>query len=182
MGRSKGKRRPSILRNRPRSLAALKGLIFKRGGHPDYVRQSQLLEFLFETEFAEWHENSCARIREATDLTKSIIYRWRKQWILDRKWRPWDLSVHGRHHQTFNQDEEIGIKEYIIANYLIPEKIFSDQMFREIAIKAFLAKYEGEENVPEFNCSDGFVSDFKWRNRSNKTAAGSHCFRKDRTM
>jgi hypothetical protein len=51
MGRSKGKHRPSILRNRSHSLAALKGPIFKRGDHRDYVRQSQLLEFLFETEF-----------------------------------------------------------------------------------------------------------------------------------
>jgi hypothetical protein len=112
------------------------------------------LELLFETEFAEGHENSCARIREATDLTKSIIYRWRKQWILDRKWRPWDLSVQGRHHRIFNQDEETGIKKYIIVNYLIPGTFFSDQMFCEIAIKAFLAKYDGDENVPEFNCSD----------------------------
>jgi hypothetical protein len=115
-GKIQRKARSSILRNRPRSLAALKGPIFKRGGHRNYVRQSQLLEFLFETEFAEWHENSCARIREATALTNSIIYHWRKQWVLDRKWRPWDLPVHGRHHRIFNQDEETGIKESIIAN------------------------------------------------------------------
>jgi hypothetical protein len=124
--------------------------------YPDFPHEQSLtlLEFLFETEFAEWHENSCARIRETTGLTKSMIYRWRKQWILDKKWRPWDLSVHGRHHRIFNQDEETGIKECIIANYLIPGIIFSDQMFRENAIKAFLVKYEREENVPEFNCSD----------------------------
>jgi hypothetical protein len=48
---------------------------------------------------------------------------------------------------------------------VIPGIFFTNEDFREIAIRAFLEKYSGNEtSVPAFNVSAGFITGFKLRN------------------
>jgi hypothetical protein len=56
------------------------------------------------------------------------------------------------------------IRELIIANYVIPETLSTTDYVRRIATEAFLTKYAEPEQLPQFNCSNGFAKEFKSRN------------------
>jgi hypothetical protein len=123
------------------------------------------LEFIFESEFPKWDETSSWMMMQARGLTKSVRYSWRKNWLQNHSWRPWNYSVHGRHHWIFSDNEETGIKEFVVRNDLIPGHFFCEQICRDIAIQAFLAQDCHSEKLPEFNRSSGLIDDFKETNR-----------------
>ena len=56
------------------------------------------------------------------------------------------------------------IADYIIENYFKPGFLFKDADFRHLAMQAFLEKHKDSELVPDFQCSPGFIQDFKKRN------------------
>ena len=88
---------------------------------------------------------------------------WYKKYQSDPNWRPYDTSVHGEHHRIFTKEEEDAITNYIVENFFRPGFAFHDADFQFIAMSAFLEKYQGKE-CPEFQCSPGFIADFKARN------------------
>ena len=65
----------------------------------------------------------------------------------------------------FTENEEQAIADYIRTNIIEQNQLFTDQDFRIIAITAYLEKYQNSPNPPKFNCSNGFIYDFKKRNK-----------------
>ena len=63
----------------------------------------------------------------------------------------------------FTIQEEDAIADFIRTNIIEPGQFFTDNDFRTIAITAFLEKYQDYEKIPSFNCSNGFIYDFKKR-------------------
>jgi hypothetical protein len=93
------------------------------------MRHRQDLEFIFDNEFPQWDETSGAVIMQATELSKSVLDSWRKKWLANLRWRPWNYSVYGLHHRIFTNDEERSIKEFIISNYLISGYFIATKCF-----------------------------------------------------
>jgi hypothetical protein len=75
------------------------------------------------------------------------------------------------HHRIFTREEEEGITDHIITDYIATGEFFTDQEFRQVAMEAFLAKYNEADAIPPFNCSNGFISDFKERNHFSSQRA-----------
>ena len=61
----------------------------------------------------------------------------------------------------FTIEEENAIADYIRTNIIETGQFFTDNDFRTIAITAFLEKYQDCEKILSFNCSNGFIYDFK---------------------
>jgi hypothetical protein len=68
-------------------------------------------------------------------------------------------------------EEEEVITDHIIADQIAIGQLFTDQEFRQVAMDAFLAKYNEADTIPPFNCSDGFISDFKEQNHFSSRRA-----------
>ena len=72
------------------------------------------------------------------------------------------------HHRIFTDEEEDWIADFIVQNYILTGLHFTDEDFKTIARQAYEEKYlhneEEDENfeVPDFNCSAGFIADFKY--------------------
>ena len=64
----------------------------------------------------------------------------------------------------FTIEEEKAIADFIRTNILAQNQFFTDQDFKVIAMNAYLEKHKDSEFPPNFNCSNGFVYDFKKRN------------------
>jgi hypothetical protein len=137
------------------------------------MRRRHCLERIFDNEFRQWGETTVAVILEAIELRKSVPDSWRKDWLANPSWPPWNYPVQGLHHRIFTADEERSIKEFIISNHLIPGLFFCDQMFGDIAIQAFLTQYADLEKVPQFNRSARFINNFKERNRLSSRSVHS---------
>jgi hypothetical protein len=67
--------------------------------------------------------------------------------------------------------EEQAISDHILDSYLTPGVLFTDETFREVAVQAFLEKYHDSEPPVQFQCSAGFIHDFKERNRFSSRRA-----------
>jgi hypothetical protein len=112
-----------------------------------------------------------------TRIPRATLYLWHKKFVTNNQWRPYDQSVHGTFHRIFTDEEEAALKEYVVANYILPGNPFCDEDFPPIAMGAFLEKHAGNKGpIPEFNCSNGFISDFKTRNHISSRIA--HCHRR----
>lgn len=54
--------------------------------------------------------------------------------------------------------------DFILENYIVPGKMFTNDDFKEMALQAFQEKYRDAEEMPVFTASNGFVQGFKQRN------------------
>jgi hypothetical protein len=134
--------------------------------HRDYGRRRKEVEVIFRDDFPllDAGLRNMGVIGHTTQIPQSTLYRWLGAWRADPLWRPWRSEAHSEHTRIFTDAEEKALGEFIIANYLIPGRLFTDAEFREIALQAFLTKHRESDHVPEFNCSDGFIHSFKMRN------------------
>ena len=142
----------------------LSGVAFKRSGHRNYYRYKRLLNTIFTEKFPGWSTQTGKDIINYTGIPTSTLYHWRKKWEEDPNWRPWSGKNHGIHHRIFTEEEETSISDFILENYLVQGRVFSNGDFKAIISDAYLEKYKNSENIPPFNVSDGFISDFKKRN------------------
>jgi hypothetical protein len=99
------------------------------------------------------------------------LYEWKGRWTQDPNWRLWCSTLRGKQHRIFTGAEEEAIADYITQNYIIPGALFTDGTFREIAMTAYNEKSENESRPKPFNCSAGFISSFKERNRFSSRRA-----------
>ena len=136
--------------------------IFKGAGYRDYARHMNELEYIFTREFPNWTPESARRIADGTGVPISTIYSWRQRWMGDRSWRPTN-SAHGKHHRVFTDEEEQGISEYIFKNFIMANRAFTNQDFKDLCMSAFLEKHK-DGPIPAFSVSQGFIQDFKDRN------------------
>ena len=136
--------------------------IFKGPGHRGYARRMKDLEYIFTNEFPNWSPDSGNKIARETGIPKSTLYSWRQHWIKNRCWRPTN-SAHGVHRRIFTDEEEQTVSEYIFSNFLLVNRAFTNQDFKDLIMQAFLEKHK-DGPVPEFSVSQGFIEDFKRRN------------------
>ena len=137
--------------------------LFKGPGHRDYQRHLGQIETIFTTLFPNWSESSAEMIHKSFGIPKSTIYFWRQKWRDNQSWRPTN-QVHGDHHRIFTDLEEQAISEYIFENFLLVNRLFTNEDFKQLIMDAFLNKHRETENPPEFQVSEGFIQDFKKRN------------------
>ena len=140
------------------------GALFKRGGNRDYARHRSRLEILFEREFAP--EPTGAKMMHLSrnmGIPVATLYRWRDKWRQNPDWRPWNTKKK-EEHRIFTDTEEIGISDFIVKNYLVPGRLFTNSGFKQIAMDAWLEKNPDNDNIVPFEASDGFVTGFKKRN------------------
>ena len=131
----------------------------------DYVRHRAIVDRVFG-EFESSLGRPCfADVSRWSNVPGTTVRNWYSQYRKDPTWRPYQTKViHGMHNRIFTDDQEKAISEYIEDNYFAPGYAFHNYDFRIIAMQAFLEYYRDAETVPEFNCSEGFISAFKARN------------------
>jgi hypothetical protein len=92
-------------------------------------------------------------------------YRRCHTWKEFPAWRPLPVDDRDCDLRIFTAEGEGAIREFIIADYVIPVTSFASDDFRRMAMDAFLTKDAEPEPLPRSNCSNGFIKDFKSRNR-----------------
>ena len=91
----------------------------------------------------------------------STIYRWRKRLQECAEFDP--LSPRPAPNRIFTQEEESFIAAMIRGEFLTKGLLFTDAEFRALIMDQYLSKYRDVEDAPSFQCSNGFVYDFKRR-------------------
>jgi hypothetical protein len=75
--------------------------------------------------------------------------------------RPWRAYA-GRHGRVFAKDSEAALAAFVRDNRIATGLIFADSDFWEIAMNAFLLKYQDSTaEMPMFQCHAGFIANFK---------------------
>ena len=94
-----------------------------------------------------------------------------RKWKINDKFRNYDYSARG-HRRIFTQEEEQAIASFLKDNVIERGYLFTDEDFRQWIIQAYLEKYsDEEEELKQFNASNGFIYDFKRRNRFSSRRA-----------
>ena len=111
----------------------------------------------------------------------STLYRWKKRRQEQHDWMPnKDRTARNR---IFTEDEERQIAEEICGVYLNQGLLFTDQEFRQVILERYVQKYihSDREKIPDFNCSNGYIYDFKRKHRfsSRRAHAKRICVVKD---
>ena len=114
--------------------------------------------------FENPHYGMLTEIHKEFSIPASTVSNWYKHYQNDPKWRPYIGTSHGLHHRIFTDAEKQAILEVINETFIKPGKLFTDAMFIEIAMTAFLKKHRNVEKPPDFNVSEHFIHDFKVRN------------------
>ena len=104
-----------------------------------------------------------SRLSRETGIPDRTLRDWYKRYQAMPDWRPYDTSVHGEHLRIFTDEEENALVEFIVDNFFKPGLAFHDSDFQFLAMSAFLEKYR-DRDCPDFQCSPGFIADFKKRN------------------
>lgn len=109
----------------------------------------------------------CARYR----MAKATLYRWRKRRRQDPSWMP--CAPRMAMNRIFTQEEEVAIAAVIKADYIDKGLVFTDHEFRQLILTQYQKKYISSnfETIPKFNCSNGFIYDFKKRHRFSSRKA-----------
>lgn len=153
-----------ILRSR-RSIPDLTfGKTYKRGKYRNYgnievEEASQLIRILRQPQYGD-----LAFIAHNKKMPSSTIRTWKQKVKKDPDYDP-RIGYKRKRRAIFTIEEEEGIADYIRTNFLEQKRLFTDEDFRLIAIDAYLEKYRDADKVPHFNCSNGYIYDFKMRHR-----------------
>jgi hypothetical protein len=137
-------------------------VLFSGESQKDYVRYQKELEVIFVRFFPEWTDESYGgKVLPSAEIPSTTIYRWKRKWDKDPKWRPWNTLIHGVHRRKFTDDQEAQIKETIISQYIMPGVLFTEQTFRVVARQAWI---DFGHDEADFKCSNKFIDGFKHRN------------------
>ena len=111
------------------------------------------------------NRNIVSKLAKKFIIPRTTVWRWVKRWRIDDNYDPSDMSVHGRFNRIFTDEQEKNLSEHIIEVYLKTNRYFPDFAFQSFTFEFFDEIYKDTPDPPEFNCSAGFISDFKNRNR-----------------
>ena len=103
-------------------------------------------------------------IQEQSGVPRSTLYYWKSKMARDPGFDPL-ITGYGQHLRIFTPEEERVISTEIKETFLEAGLLFTDQEFRQLIMERYVEKYKDCDNIPIFNCSAGYISDFKWRNR-----------------
>lgn len=104
-------------------------------------------------------------------IPRTTIWRWSKRWNRDMNYDPSDMKVHGTFNRIFTDEQENSIVEYIDEVYIKLGKYFPDFFFQSLIFEAYDDIYQNSPTAPHFQCSPGFIQDFKERHRISSRIA-----------
>ena len=113
-----------------------------------------------------------------TGIPTSTLSDWRRRKMTDANFNPLDKRTN-IYKRIFTDEEEEDITEYILENIIKPGILFTNYDFKNLIMDAFNEKFLYEDDyskIPQFNASDGFVTDFK--NRNNFVSRRLHAARR----
>ena len=134
-----------------------------RTGYRNYYRHRAVVDKIF-LHFADTDRPEIVPLSKKTGVPERTLRNWYKRSKLEKNWRPYNPHSRAEHFRVFSDEGENAIADYIIENYFKPGFLFQDADFRHLAMQAFLEKHKDSELVPDFQCSPGFIQDFKKRN------------------
>ena len=105
------------------------------------------------------------------NIPRTTVWRWVKKWRKDDNYDPSDMSVHGISKRIFTNEQENNLSDHIIEVYIKTGRYFPDFMFQSLAFDFYEEIYQNSPSAPEFNCSKGFIYDFKNRNKFSSRLA-----------
>lgn len=126
-----------------------------------YIKYRDVIENIYEKfqKGLEWGE--LMNISRESKIPYQTLNRWYSIFKEKPEWRPWNTK-RNKSRRIFNSDEEDIIVDFIKKNYLDQNKLFTNRDFKKIALQ-FHLDFHGFSPPSKFNCSDGFISDFKKR-------------------
>ena len=129
----------------------------------NYLRNKAIVDKIYGLFDSSTGRPRFSKIHREYGVPEASVRGWWSRRSEDLDWRPYHSQNHGSHHRIFSDAEEEAITQFIIDNYFKPCHAFHDDDFRFLAVQAFLEKY-GRKSLPDFQCSPGFIADFKARN------------------
>jgi hypothetical protein len=106
--------------------------------HSRSARYNASLETIFTKILPNWTPNSHEiDILPIAKIPHSKMYPWTKQWMINRKWQPWNTSVHGLHHRQFTKEQEFASAATILDECIAVGSLFSSATFHAVATKAW---------------------------------------------
>ena len=126
--------------------------------HKEYINSD--IWMLICAEFQ--NKKAIPSISKRTGIPPSTLYTWRKCYREDQKWSPRDNNW-GRGNRIFTEEEENNLASYV-SDIIDQGNLFTNKDFKEIAIEYYLSIHPGDD-IKMFNCSDGFIADFKRRHK-----------------
>ena len=139
--------------------------------HRNYLTDRALVDQVFRRFECSLGRPCMAALHREFSVPSSTLRGWYNHFQQDAGWRPYNYDAHGAHHRIFTDQEEEAIAQFIEDNYFAQGYAFHNEDFKKIAVDAFLMKYQDAETVPEFQCSPGFITDFKERNNISQRRA-----------
>jgi hypothetical protein len=76
-------------KDRLQNLAGIRQPIFGAPGDCHSQAHRHDLEFIFDNKFPQWDTISDGMIMQARELSKSVPYNWRRNWLPNHCWRSW---------------------------------------------------------------------------------------------
>ena len=109
----------------------------------------------------------CAKYR----IAMATLYRWRGKRLQNPQWTPCLKRV--AKNRIFTEEEEDDIADEIRREFIEKGLVFTDHEFRMLILGHYQNKYLSPlyDKIPEFNCSNGFIYDFKKRHRFSSRKA-----------
>ena len=133
--------------------------IYKRNAYHRHKNETESIPLLMNT-LKNCKRGEMKQIESATGVSYNTLKDWRRNVIVDPKFTPCHQQTRPKK-RIFTIEEEENIAQFIKDEVIRPGYFFSDQVFRELIINAYLEKYRDSENIKYFNASDGCIFDFK---------------------
>lgn len=131
--------------------------------HRDYRKHRSIVDRVYREFEMSISKPNIARISGKTGVPETTLKGWYRRWKKDEDWRPYAPNSRAYHFRIFSEREEEALANFIVENYVRPGFLFQDADFRRLATQAFLEKHQNSKTLPEFQCSPGFIQDFKQR-------------------
>ena len=109
------------------------------------------------------NKKSIPSLSKRTGIPQSTLYTWRKNFRKNPYWSPQNNDW-GKCKRIFSDEEENELVTYV-TNVIEEGNIFTNEDFKEIAIEYYLSLHSNDEDMKPFNCSNGFIADFKNRHK-----------------
>ena len=130
-----------------------------------WSKHRKLVEIIFMRGFPKWNQHTAREIVQS-GVPKSTLYEWLHHYQQDPDWRPYATN-RSQDRRLFTNAEERAMSEFIITNFTLPGKLFTDEDFKDLALHAWhMKKGEGRPNF-----SNGLIWRFKLRNEFSSRKA-----------
>lgn len=143
----------------------------KYGSEPKLCRRIRARYLRLLNDPYTLERNIISKLAKEFGIPRTTIWRWTKRWKRDINYDPSDMKCHGTFNRIFTDEQESNIVEHINETRIKLGKYFPDFAFQSLIFDAYDEIYRDSDSPPSFNCSPGFIKDFKNRNRISSRLA-----------